>query len=155
VDRLFACLAALTLAAGSLPADGRGPSRDAFRDAATVPTLEGEWEVVSVLHGGESGNERDTRITIRDGRMAVQERGARRKEEYGYRLPRAHTPAGAIDLVVTEGPQKGQVFPGIYRAEGNALRLCVRPEPGAARPAALAAPKGSPDVLITLRRAGR
>jgi uncharacterized protein (TIGR03067 family) len=155
VDRLFACLAALTLAAGNLTADGRGPGRDAFRDAATVPTLEGEWEVVSVTHDGQPSDKPGTRVTIRDGKLAVRERGARGGEEYGYRLPGARGPAGAVDLVTTDGPQKGQVFPGIYRAEGDALRLCVRPAPGNGRPTALAAPKGSPDVLLTLRRAGR
>jgi uncharacterized protein (TIGR03067 family) len=40
----------------------------------------------------------------------------------------------AIDLTATEGPQKGQVYHGIYKLEGDTYTVCRNVEPGKERP---------------------
>jgi hypothetical protein len=73
---------------------------------------------------------------------------------FEYRLRRAPRASGPLELVVPPGGvEEGAAYPGIYRADGALLVICIRPGDG--RPQEFSSPKGSMDVLYTLRRLGR
>jgi uncharacterized protein (TIGR03067 family) len=63
---------------------------------------------------------------------------------------------GTIDLVETEGPDKGGMTAGIFEVNGDEMRICfpVR-EPFLERPTVMAAEPGSNRELLILRRLGQ
>jgi uncharacterized protein (TIGR03067 family) len=58
----------------------------------------------------------------------------------------------AIDLTVTEGPQKGQTFHGIYKLEGDTYSVCPNVEPGKDRPTEFATRPDSGLMLVVWKR---
>ncbi len=63
-----------------------------------------------------------------------------------------NTRPNAIDLTVTEGPQKGQVYHGIYRLEGDTYTICRPTESGKARPTEFATRPDSGLMLVVWKR---
>jgi uncharacterized protein (TIGR03067 family) len=140
-----ACAAALALAPGT-PAvagkDAAGPreDRDSLRRTWKMTSVEwqgkqapaaaaftrGEWEVTA------------DRLTFRLGTNSVA---------WTYTRDGAKMP-GEIDLTATSGPEKGQMLRGIYKLEGDRLRICY----GKERPTTFAAGPGQDQVLMVLRR---
>jgi uncharacterized protein (TIGR03067 family) len=151
---LVLCLAALPVAAGAGNADGLRPARDALLGEAALDPLEGDWEVVSFLAGGESSSPAGCRVSCRRGRMTFRWPGGT-GDVFDYRLRRAPGASGPLELVVPQGSggEEGAAYPGIYRSEGALLVVCFRLGDG--RPQEFASPKGGLFVLITLRRLGR
>ena len=60
----------------------------------------------------------------------------------------------AIDVVFTEGPEKGKSFKGIYELEGDVYKVCLG-MPGRERPTQFVSKPGSGHVLEILRRQKR
>jgi uncharacterized protein (TIGR03067 family) len=56
-----------------------------------------------------------------------------------------------IDVVFTEGPNKGETLLGIYELEGDTYRVCLA-TPGKERPKALVSKANSGTVLEVLKR---
>jgi uncharacterized protein (TIGR03067 family) len=54
--------------------------------------------------------------------------------EFTFKLDPVKKPK-EIDLTVTEGPEKGKTYYGIYKFEGDLYTICRATEPGKARPA--------------------
>jgi uncharacterized protein (TIGR03067 family) len=59
----------------------------------------------------------------------------------------------AIDLTVVEGEQKGKVFHGIYKLEGDTYTVCRPTEPGKDRPAEFATQPKSGLMIVVWKRA--
>ena len=56
-----------------------------------------------------------------------------------------------IDVIFTEGPEKGKIFKGIYELEGDTYKACIA-VPGRERPKEFASKPGSGHVLSVLKR---
>jgi uncharacterized protein (TIGR03067 family) len=71
--------------------------------------------------------------------------------ELAYHLRPGERPR-AIDLTLTDGPQKGQTYYGIYRLRGNTYTVCRPVEPGKSRPTAFATSPDSGLMLVVWKR---
>jgi uncharacterized protein (TIGR03067 family) len=58
----------------------------------------------------------------------------------------------AIDLTVTEGPQKGKTYRAIYRLEGDTYTVCRHVEPEKERPTEFATRPDSGLMLVVWKR---
>ena len=67
-----------------------------------------------------------------------------------YTLDASKSPAH-IDMVYTDGPDKGRTVKGVYELKGDTLKLCVS-RPDGDRPAALSSRKGEAWELFELTR---
>ena len=118
-------------------------------------TLVGTWRVVSIEADGNASRPEDAaRITVvntGDGGWTVFSEGRMIATGTNELLPWS-VPKG-IDFIVTETPDGADArrHQGIYELEQDSRRLCFA-GPGAPRPTAFAAPKGSGQVLVTLER---
>ena len=141
------------LSAGGVLAQ-RLPAVAAATDSAG---LVGTWRAVSIeADGNVSRSEDATKISVvntGDGGWTVYADGKLVAKGTNELLPWS-VPKG-IDFIVTEdanGPVPEQRrHAGIYELDAGTRRLCFAP-PGADRPGAFAAPKGSGLVLVTLER---
>lgn len=57
----------------------------------------------------------------------------------------------SLDVVGTDGPNKGKMFPAIYETTGDTLRICYDLE-GKTRPAAFKTEPGTKQFLVTYHR---
>jgi uncharacterized protein (TIGR03067 family) len=95
-------------------------------------TLQGVWLIVTIEHNGRTEQGRDgARIIISGKKMTSHFAGGRRVVSE-IRVDDTREPK-EIDIV-----SAGRVYPGIYRIEGDTLRICIN-ETGAARPQAFSA----------------
>jgi uncharacterized protein (TIGR03067 family) len=146
---------ALALVAALPPSAGRpAPGGAAARDRAR---LQGEWELVCCEEGGQRyagqrlGILRGLRVRVRGRRLLLP--AAVRPRELSFRLGRAKGP-GHLDATARAGPPGGRVAHLLYEVHGDALRVCGDRE-GKVRPPAVAAPEGSPWMVLTFRRVKR
>jgi uncharacterized protein (TIGR03067 family) len=56
-----------------------------------------------------------------------------------------------IDVTITDGPEKGKTYLGIYELEGDTYKVCTDPE-GKSRPREFSVKPGSGHVLEVLKR---
>jgi uncharacterized protein (TIGR03067 family) len=84
---------------------------------------------------------REDSLTINNGQLAYPMR---------YTLDARKSPAH-IDLVYTDGSDKGKSVKGLYELKGDSLKLCVA-QPGEERPKALATKPGETFMLYNLVR---
>jgi uncharacterized protein (TIGR03067 family) len=61
--------------------------------------------------------------------------------------------APAMDVIATDGPNKGKTFPSIYELESDILRICYDLS-GKARPTSFATEAGTRLFLVKYRRKG-
>jgi RNA polymerase sigma factor (sigma-70 family) len=120
--------------------------------------LQGTWEVVELIKGGikvmPTAALRGTiefkgdgfRFVLAPDGMAEVTRTAATCSLDPERSPKA------IDLVLTEGPQKGKTMLGIYESSGDELKLCLADSLTAVRPTTFEAGEGEL-VLFKLKRA--
>ncbi|HYH66992.1 MAG TPA: TIGR03067 domain-containing protein [Urbifossiella sp.] len=97
--------------------------------------LQGEWTVVSVEHQGQVITEvakRGLKSFIFDGSKVIQAGEDGRTSAATYTLDPLQMPK-AIDLTLLDAPPKARPMPGVYRLEGDTLRLCIN-EHGQGRP---------------------
>ena len=57
-----------------------------------------------------------------------------------------------MDVLGTEGPNKGKTFPSIYELDGDTLKICYTLE-GKDRPAGFESKEGTETLLVTYKRA--
>jgi uncharacterized protein (TIGR03067 family) len=114
---------------------------------AGLQQLQGTWQAVRVeTESGPVPAEivRQLRYVFAEDRVTLFE-GERATGAGTIAIHPATTPA-AIDVVMTDGPGRGQGARGIYEVVGDRLRLCIGPE----RPAGFH-PAG-PASLVELER---
>ena len=125
--------------------------RDATEDRER---LQGSWVIIGLVDNGKNVPEEKLRadgirVVFEADRLSYTEGDVRR--EFRFELDPAARPK-AIDLTILSGERKGKTSAGIYRMEGDTLRLCVPESPDEPRPTEFASKEGSELVLFTLRR---
>jgi uncharacterized protein (TIGR03067 family) len=83
--------------------------------------LDGTWEVLTLVSNGNQVKEEltETRTVVIKGNRLI----ADSKELATISLDADRKP-GAIEIVMTAGPVRGQVQKGVYKLEGDILKLC-------------------------------
>jgi uncharacterized protein (TIGR03067 family) len=126
---------------------------DAVKEAKAK--LKGTWDVLSLEHGGRK--ERATedgkvQMVISDDRLVMQvfvKSDEDVKTELTFTIDPTQKPPH-IDVVATEGPDKGKKGLGIYSLDKDELKLCIG-EPGEPRPKEFVSKEGEKTVLVTLK----
>ena len=123
---------------------------DATEDAAKKDQdrLQGTWKVASATKGGKEAPAdrlKEMRLVVQGDKMTV--RDGTRDEEATFTLTPDQKPA-AID--VKPGRASRKTILGIYRLEGDALKMCWSRE--GERPREFASPEGSDAILLVLKR---
>lgn len=143
---------ALLLACLGAPA-AADPPADAF--AKELKAMAGTWRPVSAENNGNMSPERDLKELrwIRDeaGKWALQW-GDKTVLEWTVRRIDAMKKPKTIDIEVTAGPHKGQLYQGIYELDGDTLRVCLAMPERAERPTEFSARKGSISALVEFKR---
>ncbi|MGZ5234401.1 MAG: TIGR03067 domain-containing protein [Burkholderiales bacterium] len=129
-------------------------STGADGDRNALDSLEGVWEVMSVVSDGltlpldaiQGGN-----AVFSAQSMTLISPDGKENTAYAIRLDPSTNPK-AIDITSMAGSFKGDTGRGIYDSRGNVLWLCQPHQPGTARPSAFAAPQGSRLHLTVLKR---
>lgn len=140
--KYLAILLASALVSGSTLADPPKTSAD----------LNGEWLVTGGTIDGKPVPEKEVKrkviVTFADGKLSMTEAGKADKVEQVYKADSTNEPK-TIDIT-PETAERGLVR-GIYKIEGNILKICVG-EPGKGRPTKFEAPSGSGHSLMELKR---
>lgn len=146
---LFAGMGTVLLAALLAPL-----ARGQDKGASAMDRLAAKWECVSGVNDGKPLNDE----TVKRLRLTLTKEGGYKTElgeqvlfDSTCRLDAAKQPA-QIDMIGTEGANKGQAAQGIYKLEGDRLTICYT-MPGQQRPANFESQPGSGATLVTWRRA--
>jgi uncharacterized protein (TIGR03067 family) len=117
--------------------------------------LQGAWQAVEVeVQGRRAAAEivKSFRVRVEGDKLTIQ--AGKEKREYKFALHPGKKPKG-IDLTPAAGPAKGKRCPaGIYRLEGNRLRLCFDDSARAEdeRPREFKTQPGRPLAMVVLKR---
>jgi uncharacterized protein (TIGR03067 family) len=113
--------------------------------------FEGTWRFKSIETGGQelpADSLKDSRLICKDRDFtAVSAEGTLRGT---FSVDVSKTPK-TIDVIFTDGPDKGRTFRGIYVLKDDSYKVCMSP-PGRDRPLAFESKPGSPQVLEVLKR---
>lgn len=113
--------------------------------------LEGTWTITSVVRNDNplpEGRLKDARFVFQ-GERFTQELGEKTLAKGTFRLDAGKTPQ-TIDLMVSEGEEKGKTILGIYQVEDDVLKICGSPD--GERPTEFAAKDRSGHTLVTCQR---
>ena len=143
----------LLLAGLGLPKASGDPQEDAFR--AEMKAMAGTWRPISTENNGNKASEqilKDIRwARDADGKWTMQRDGKAVLEWTVRRIDATKKPK-TIDLEVTSGSYKGQVYRGIYELDGDTLRVCLAQPESTERPTEFSARKGSNSALSEFKR---
>jgi uncharacterized protein (TIGR03067 family) len=141
---------AIVVIAGLLAAVAGGQEKG----ATEMERLAGKWECVAGANDGKPLGEN----TIKQLRLTLTKEGGYKTElgeqvlfDSTCKLDTAKQPP-QIDMIGTEGANKGKTAQGIYRLEGDRLTICYT-MPGHERPTQFESQPGSGATLVTWRRA--
>ena len=124
----------------------------AEKKADPVKDIEGKWVIVAVEKGGEKAPEDtikalDGQLTLKDGKYELSIGG--NKSSGTYKLNVSKTPI-EVDVVETDGPNKGDKKYGITEIKGDTMRACWDFS-GKERPKEFSG-KGETHVLLVYKR---
>lgn len=112
--------------------------------------LQGSWKLIALELDGqkvEPDPAETNRIVIRDNKLTPAD-----GDGFTFKIDPTTT-LKIIDFTKATGDDKGRVFEGIYRLDGDRLTLCISIGEGVkARPAEFAAEPGSGRALVVLSR---
>jgi uncharacterized protein (TIGR03067 family) len=115
--------------------------------------LQGAWAIISVeVEGNPLAMDKlsDARLFVKGERYSFRLDGM--ELELTFRMDAAETPK-AIDLTLTDGPNKGKVFRGIYKLEQDRYTICRTTEPEKNRPTAFGTRPDSGLMMVVWKRA--
>ena len=115
-----------------------------------VERFQGSWRVVSGMHGGEVGADAQDYTMVFQGDTFSIRRGDRVVMTGRFRPDPSKTPK-AVDMVILDEDGEEEVH-GIYAFGEEGLTWCMAGPGEKTRPDAFAAPKGSQDLLLTLKK---
>src|SRR2546421_6791470 len=120
----------------------------------TQKQLEGTWTSTKAERDGKAADDVvGHRLSLTGNRFQIQAEDGKPLYAGTVRVDPSAQPA-AIDFEHTEGALKGKAWQGIYALDGDTLTVCDNaPNLDKGRPAAVEAPSGAGDVLITFERA--
>ncbi|MFN8005625.1 MAG: TIGR03067 domain-containing protein [Terriglobia bacterium] len=122
--------------------------------AKVLKSLEGTWEVASVVDNGKTiPNEaiRGAKVIFANDTMTLISPDGKEKTNYTIKLDPTKNPKG-IDITATAGTFKGKTGLGIYDLNGDVLRVCQPYQPTIPRPTSFAVPEGSGLNLMVLKK---
>jgi uncharacterized protein (TIGR03067 family) len=112
--------------------------------------LQGTWKVTESVSKGEKAPLEDLFLIFRGDAILVREEG-KTAENFSFLLNPTKKPK-EIDLTIKVGAQKGRLDRGIYKIDGDTLRICIQTDKDAPRPTEFASPKDSSLWLVVLQR---
>lgn len=120
--------------------------------AQEVGGIQGAWTVVSAERDGKpTADVAGHRLAFSGDTFTIQREG-RTLNRGTYSVDPGRKPA-QIDFRHTEGELKGKTWKGIYRLEGDALKICDNaPDMTRPRPAQFSAAAGSGYICIVFKR---
>jgi uncharacterized protein (TIGR03067 family) len=143
------CVALSVSLAAGVPAGGQ----DKVGTTGDRQRLAGAWKAVSLESEGRPQGKAayvNTTMTFEGDAVSLAEQGYA-PVVMRFKLDPAASPK-SIDLILQDGPRKGETMAGIYELSGDELRICLRiGRPG--RPTAFQTRAGDNNELFTLRRA--
>jgi uncharacterized protein (TIGR03067 family) len=119
--------------------------------------LQGVWKTVGVeIEGRKTEPPADMAgsVVIKGGTYtvkAVTETGEKVVSELTFKLDPTKDPK-AIDFTTAAGPDKGKQIKGIYKLEGDTLKVCFNPKKDGERPTSFATKAGSSVRLNIFKR---
>ncbi len=114
--------------------------------------IQGGWQVVSLVEEGKAIPADETKalqVMVKGERLTIAKNG-KVASDYSIKLDPTQKPK-ALDMLITEGSDKGTVAPGIYAVDGDTLKICVD-EQLKSRPASFDAKDTKTCSVITLKR---
>jgi uncharacterized protein (TIGR03067 family) len=129
----------------------KSASRTEFIVNSELEHLQGTWNIVDLEVEGQRMPSDGSQFVITGEGFATLGAGAVYE---GRLVVDASRNPRSMDLHFTEGPEKGNVNPGIFELEGERWRLCLQMT-GKVRPDSFATSPGTGLALETLERAKR
>ena len=121
------------------------------KDAPAAAQLEGDWVLEKYVDGGvEQERRKGARFLIADGKIAITTPSGGKEPTVGYTVDAKANPP-RIDLTSPDKKEAGPI-PGIYRLDGDTLKICFPKGRTKERPAKFESPADSRIVLMTLKR---
>lgn len=141
---------ALLLVTALLAADQAKP----ILDQAALKKLEGKWQLTRREHGGANTDAKEIKaVTVEvKGTTLIIRDGAEVKEEAVITGLNPKAVPATLDLKITKGTGKGDGIAGIYKLDGETLRIGIA-EPGKDRPTKLEGAAGTGHTLLVLKKA--
>lgn len=139
------CAGALLVIAGlSLAADAPKPTDG--------EKIQGVWKIIAAVENGtDTPPQRTAKVRLRFTADKVVITEGDDKRENTYKIDSARKPS-TIELIPSDGPNKGKKAPGIYQLSGDSLTLCLTLQEGKEPPGDFTAKADSGRVLLTLER---
>jgi uncharacterized protein (TIGR03067 family) len=112
--------------------------------------LQGDWTIQSMEQDGHktlAEKIKSVRLVINGDHLAVQGDKCMKST---IKLDPSKKPQH-IDIILSDGPDKGKVWHGIYELSGNDWKLCLG-KPGKDRPSEFVSKENSGVVLMMLKR---
>jgi uncharacterized protein (TIGR03067 family) len=131
----------------------------AFGGADDAKKLQGKWEVVELVAYGKKvdlATIKGVKFLFAADKLTIQPPNDKLEEivarTYTLKIEPKKQPA-QVDLISLDGPNKGNVSPGIYELKGDTLRWCQSDDPKSKeRPKGFTSPEKSAFYLFTLKR---
>jgi uncharacterized protein (TIGR03067 family) len=146
-------LIVLFCAVGFATSGGSGALADEKADLEKeVRKFQGAWTIESSETGGMKipAGDLDGFIVTFEGDKHTVKKGAEVIQVGTQKLDPSQSPK-AIDVTMTDGPNKGAVMLGIYEIDGDTLKACFDPK-GKKRPTEFKSPPGSEIFVIVHKR---
>lgn len=123
-------------------------------EKADLKKLEGTWLPAEAMFGGRNWPDEERKaikLVIADGKYTVTVHG--QDDKGTLKLDTKAKPA-AMDIVGTDGPNKGKTFPAIYELSGDTLKICYALD-GKERPGTFESKPDTRLFLVTYKREKR
>jgi len=128
---------------------------DAPQDEATkkeLKTFQGTWLLESAVRDGKKQDADKIKLVITGQKYALSDESSAVIGHRGtFKMDPSKKPK-ATEVTVTEGPDKGKTFLGIYELGGDDYKVCFA-APGKERPKEFESPAGSGQLLQVWKRA--
>lgn len=120
-----------------------------LQDAKPDADLQGTWVPAAAELGGEAETlPKDLRLTITGDHYSVVVNG---QTDRGTLKPGPKEKPKALDIVGTDGPNKGRTIRAIYEVSGGSLKICYALQ--GPRPSEFKTQPGDKRLLVTYKRA--
>jgi uncharacterized protein (TIGR03067 family) len=123
-------------------------------EKAELKKLEGTWMPTTAQFGGRNWPDEQlkaTKLVIADGKYTVTVSG---QDDKGTLKVDANAKPATMDIVGTDGPNKGRTIPAIYELSGNTLKICYALD-GKERPGTFESKMGTRLFLVEYKREKR